>query len=355
MSRPFALALLLALASAGPPDAMAQLKPEVIERGKKATALVEVALADGGATGSAFCVDRSGLFVTNAHVIDGAVEAKGGVRLVLEIGMKSQRSLRAKIVKSDDHLDLALLKVDANDALTALDLGKDDRLTETAPVVSFGFPFGRNLTVRNEQYPDISVTPSRITSLRREAGRLEGVQFDGQLNPGNSGGPVLDESGKVIGVAVATVRGAALNLAIPVGRLAEFLVAPGLVFEAPPLVYKDRSRPVTWTIKVLPPTPAARLPEKLAVAVTIANGIGPPRTVAATSVGNGVFKVKVTPVPREPESRVVLDVRFPNGQSAEVEVNDTDVMVGTTKFVLSDLQFLFGGPAPARKPARVVS
>ena len=102
----------------------------------------------------------------------------------------------------------------------------------------------------------------------------------------------------MIGVAVATVRGAALNLAIPVGRLSEFLTAPGLVFDPPPLLYNERSRPVTWTIKVQPATPAARLPEKLSVNVKVANGTGEPRAFAAQAVGNGVFKVKVTPVPR---------------------------------------------------------
>ncbi len=199
MCRPSSLALFVALVLAGSPASMAQHKPEVIERGKKATAFVEVAVADGSVSGSAFCIDRSGLFVTNAHVVAGAVEGKGGVRLVLEIGLKSQRSLRAKVLRADDDLDLALLKVDANDGMTPLELGKDAGLAETAPVVTFGFPFGRNLTVRNEPYPDISVTPSRITALRRKEGRLEGVQFDGQLNPGNSGGAVLDESGRVIG------------------------------------------------------------------------------------------------------------------------------------------------------------
>jgi S1-C subfamily serine protease len=72
---------------------------------------------------------------------------------------------------------------------------KEDSLRETAPVVTFGFPFGRNPTVGRETYLDMTVLSSKITALRRDHGRLEGVQFDGQLNPGNSGGPVVDESG----------------------------------------------------------------------------------------------------------------------------------------------------------------
>jgi S1-C subfamily serine protease len=330
----------------------AQHKPEVIERGKKATALVEVTTTEGAATGSAFCIDKSGLFITNAHVIRNSSQAKGAVHVVVDIGLKTQRSIVAKVLRADDGLDLALLKTDANSGLTALELGKDDSLLETAPIITFGFPFGRNTTVRGETYPDITVLPSHITALRRDKGRLEGVQFDGQLNPGNSGGPVVDESGRVIGVAVATVRGAAINLAIPVGRLAEFLTAPGLVFDPPPLTYKDRSLPVTWTIKVLPSKPDAKLPEKLSVSVTVADGISEPRTIPAQAIGNGEFRVKVTPVPGDPDQKVELDIRFPNGQTAQVQVKDAVVKVGNVRFLLSDLQLLFGGATPRAHPRR---
>ncbi len=66
------LSLLLAFAQPSRRPVRAQHKPDVIERGKKATALVEVKTAEGGATGSAFCVDKSGLFITNSHVVRGA-------------------------------------------------------------------------------------------------------------------------------------------------------------------------------------------------------------------------------------------------------------------------------------------
>ncbi|MFI5459892.1 MAG: S1C family serine protease [Isosphaerales bacterium] len=344
------LAVLFLLVGSAP--VQAQHKPEVIERGKKATALVEIKTAEGQASGSAFCVDASGLFITNAHVVRGAGHGKDDVRLVVDIGRKTQRSLRAKVLRADDSLDLALLKVDADAGLNPLELGKEDTLRETTPVVTFGFPFGRRTIVGRETYPDMTVLPSRITSLRRDNGRLEGVQFDGQLNPGNSGGPVVDEAGRVIGVAVATVRGAAMNLAIPVGRLSEFLTAPGLVFDPPPLLYNERSRPVTWTIKVQPATPEAKLPDKLSVNVTVANGIGEPHVFTAQPVGNGVFKVKVTPVPRDHERQVGLDVRSPNGQAVQVQVKDGDVKVGAARFMLSDLRILFGGPAPRAQTAR---
>ena len=122
-----ALAILLLLVGSAP--SRAQHKPEIIERGKKATALVEVVTAKGRATGSAFCVDKSGLFITNSHVVEGAAGSKGDVRAggrhrKKTDGLSGRRSLRA-----DDHLDLALLKVDAESGLMPLELGRDDAWT----------------------------------------------------------------------------------------------------------------------------------------------------------------------------------------------------------------------------------
>ena len=91
---------------------------------------------------------------------------------------------------------------------------------------------------------------------------------------------------------------------------------------------------------------SAKLPEKLSVNVILANGVGEPREFAAQSAGNGIFKVKVTPVPRDPDRQVGLDVRSPNGQVIPVQVRDSDVKVGDARFMLSDLRLLIGGSTP---------
>jgi S1-C subfamily serine protease len=346
MARLKSLALGVVIVVMGLAPSDAQHSPAVIERGKRATAFVEVVTSEGKATGSAFCIDRSGLFITNAHVVGGAADGRGQVWLVVDIGRKSQRRLRGKVIKADPGVDLALLQVDGGGDLTPLELGTEDALIETAPIVTFGFPFGDKLKAGGEAYPEITIIASRITSFRRAKGRLEYIQFDNQLNPGNSGGPVLDEAGRVIGVAVATIRGTAINLAIPVGRLSEFLKAPVLVFNPPPLAYKDRFRPVTWTVKVQPPTPGARLPEKLSVEVSIDNGIEEPRVFKGEPAGVGSYRVKVIPVSREPSRKVDVVARFPNGQVVQDQVLDHDVTVGRQKFLLSDLQVLYAGSPP---------
>jgi S1-C subfamily serine protease len=346
MARLKSLALGVVIVVMGLAASEAQHSPAVIERGKRATAFVEVVTSEGRATGSAFCIDRSGLFVTNAHVVGGAADGRGQVWLVVDIGRRTQRRLRTKVIKADPDVDLALLQVDGGGDLTALELGTEDALIETTPIITFGFPFGDKLKAGGEAYPEITIIASRITSFRRAKERLEYIQFDNQLNPGNSGGPVLDESGRVIGVAVATIRGTAINLAIPVGRLSEFLKAPILDFNPPPLAYKDRFRTVTWTVKVQPPTPGEKLPEKLSVEVTIANGLEKPQMFKGQPVGDGSYRVTVKPVSREPGRKVDLVARFPNGQVVQDQVPDRDVAVGRQKFLLSDLQVLYAGAPP---------
>jgi S1-C subfamily serine protease len=321
-------------------------KPEVIERGKRATAFVQVVTSEGRSSGSGFCIDRSGRFITNAHVVDRASDGRGQVWLVVDIGRKTPRRLRSKVLKTDSAYDLALLQVDGGGDLTPLELGTEDDLIETMPITTFGFPFGEMLKGEGEAYPEITIIASRITSLRRDKDRLVKIQFDGQINRGNSGGPVLDETGRVVGVAVQTVEGAAINLAVPVGRLSEFLESPTLVFNPPTLHYKDRRNSITWPVNVQPSRPGAELPEKLSVEVTIANGVDKERSFQGKQVRDGVFQVNVRPVSQGSSRKLDLFVRLPNGQAFPAQVLDRDLTVGRQKLLLSDVQALYSGSPP---------
>src|SRR5690348_13529609 len=88
------------------------ITPEMVQRGKAATALVEIKTDDDKTKGfgSAFCVDPAGLFVTNAHVAEAVKDAR--LTLVLSPGEKTQRLVKATVLKSDKNADLALLLAD---------------------------------------------------------------------------------------------------------------------------------------------------------------------------------------------------------------------------------------------------
>jgi WD40 repeat protein/S1-C subfamily serine protease len=321
--------------------------PLLFARGKKAIALLRMTCPDGEARRTAFCIDKAGLFVANADVVRRVVEGKGDLWLLVDIGLDTERSLGAKVLRVDDYLDLALLKIDGDPRLTTLELGKDQTLSETAPVLTFGFPVELN------QRPEDAVRPARwlqrdgrtvmsgrITTLHGPREHLEGVQYDGQIDPGQFGGPVVDAAGKVIGVAVATIPKRSMNLAIPVGRLADFLAAPGVSFRPPALSYRDRSKPVSWSIKVEPATAGGKLPEGVSVHVTIAHTKGDRRTREAKVARDGSFQIEVTPVPSDPPTPV-------RAIEAVVEAKQGQVVLATVQRKIE----LEGAPAPPVAPA----
>ncbi len=199
-------------------------KTQLAELGKAATALV----LREKSIGSAFCVHSSGLFVTNAHVAPADAQ---NVRLVLDSGLTTQKILKARVVRADAELDLALLKAEFGGPFRSLALGSDQNLRELTEVVAFGFPLGMKLGEKRK-LPTVSLLPGSVTSLKPRDGKLHRIQMDAGVHPGNSGGPVLNLSGKVIGVVVSGVAavgvdnkrvGTTLSLAIPVSHLIRFM------------------------------------------------------------------------------------------------------------------------------------
>jgi S1-C subfamily serine protease len=241
--------ILAIAAGMAPPRAHAQLTQAQIETGKKATALVQVTisrtsripgrsglpglpnnpsipgipnnprpgqpfpgskpLVTATANATAFCIHAAGWFVTCAHVTTHAADGK--LRLILNSGEKDQSIVEAKVVRTDKDKDLALLKVSGGGPFTALTLGKVEGLSETTRLTAFGYPFGEELALSEGTYPAISVSPGAVTSLRKKNGKLEVIQLDASLNPGNSGGPVLDSEARVVGIVAAGIEGAAVK------------------------------------------------------------------------------------------------------------------------------------------------
>ncbi len=286
----FLVLLFLALpASAQPPIA-------VIQAAKKATAFVMVEEAEGTSEGSAFCIDKSGKFITNSHVVEG-LKPGGKVTLIIHAGEEDQAKLSAVVVKADPTHDLALLQTSSPPNVTPLTLGSISGLVETMPIVAFGYPFGSDLALNKGDYPSISVSTGHITSLRRTNGKLYSIQIDASLNEGNSGGPVLDPKGQVIGIVMAGIPGSGINLAIPVSRLELFLQAINIRLKSPAQLQADRlGEPQDFHIDLLnqPEGPAA------SVVFSITDGKEPVRTVRATTTDGQHYVAHIVPVQGHP-------------------------------------------------------
>ncbi|QDU30174.1 Periplasmic pH-dependent serine endoprotease DegQ precursor [Anatilimnocola aggregata] len=152
--------------------------------------------------GSGFVLDREGHIVTNHHVIDGAKE--------IEVFLSDGRRAMAQIIGQDRETDLALLKIDA-DGLIPADWGESDDAEVGSMVWAVGSPFGLQRSVTSG-----IISGKHRTGMSRSPYQ-DFLQTDAAVNPGNSGGPLVDIQGRVIGVNTAIVGDAyqGISFAIP--------------------------------------------------------------------------------------------------------------------------------------------
>ena len=155
--------------------------------------------------GSGFVIDKAGHIVTNYHVFEGAT--------AIEVSFSNNDSMSAKVVGSDPSSDIAVLKVDASArALTPLELGDSDKVQVGDGVVAIGNPLGLERTA----------TAGIVSALHRGLRAPNGapidevIQTDAPINQGNSGGPLLNARGAVIGVnsQISTAGGGTGNIGI---------------------------------------------------------------------------------------------------------------------------------------------
>lgn len=154
--------------------------------------------------GSGVIVDKSGIIVTNNHVVDGADE--------VTVKLADGREFKAEDIKTDPQTDLAVLRIKGAGTLPAAALGDSDELEIGDWVIAIGNPFGL----------DHTVSAGIISGKGRElesTSRAKFLQTDAAINPGNSGGPLADLNGEVVGIntAIASSNGsfAGIGFAIP--------------------------------------------------------------------------------------------------------------------------------------------
>jgi S1-C subfamily serine protease len=171
---------------------------------KDAVTYIVADTPEGQATGSGFVVSKDGYIVTNDHVVDGATSVK------VMLGT-SKTAQTAKVVGIDPSRDLALLKVDGHD-LKTLSLGNSSSVGVGDATYAIGNPFGL----------DSTFTTGIVSALNRSLQAPDGatisgaIQTDAPLNPGNSGGPLVDGTGRVVGINTAMI-GAAQGICFAIG------------------------------------------------------------------------------------------------------------------------------------------
>lgn len=173
-------------------------------------------------SGSGVIVDTDGFIVTNNHVIAFADE--------YEVTTHDNRKFKAKLVGKDENTDIAVLKIEANN-LKPIQWGNSDNLKVGQWVVAVGNPFDLTSTVT----AGIVSAKGRKLELNRSIGAIEAfIQTDAAVNPGNSGGALVDVEGKLVGIntAIASQTGnfAGYSFAIPsdiVSKIVEDIIEYG--------------------------------------------------------------------------------------------------------------------------------
>jgi len=153
--------------------------------------------------GSGFFISADGFILTNNHVVADATD--------IYVTLTDGREFEAKVIGSDERTDVALIKIDADEKMAALDVGDAKALKKGQWVLAIGSPFGLESTV----------TAGIVSAIGRDTGEyLPFIQTDVAVNPGNSGGPLLTLDGKVVGINSQIISRSGgfmgISLAIPI-------------------------------------------------------------------------------------------------------------------------------------------
>ena len=167
-----------------------------------------------GGLGTGFVIDKSGIILTNNHVVGDADK--------IFIKLSDDREFPARLVGTDKQTDIAVVRINAQD-LRPLPLGDSDQIDVGDWVVAIGNPFGLSHTVsagilsaKGRTGDDVQLDPS---------GYYNFLQTDASINPGNSGGPLLNLRGEVVGINSAIRGGGAqgIGFAIPINMVKQLL------------------------------------------------------------------------------------------------------------------------------------
>lgn len=166
---------------------------------KAGPAVVHVAIARGGqrnGLGSGLVLASDGLVMTNSHVVAGASS--------IDLQMADGQHAKARIIGNDPHTDIAVLRADIALKAPSISFADSSKLVQGQLAIAIGNPLGFDQTAT------AGIVSATGRSLRSESGQLidDVIQTDAALNPGNSGGPLVNSRAEVIGINTAVIRGA---------------------------------------------------------------------------------------------------------------------------------------------------
>jgi S1-C subfamily serine protease len=210
-------------------DSFSQMIIQAVEKAKNAVVKIDVykkakdSKLKRAGSGSGFIFSSDGLIFTNSHVVNGADK--------MMVSLLNENEIEAVLIGQDPDTDLAILKV-TSDGYSVAKLGDASQLQIGQFVIAIGNPLGYQHTVT------AGVVSALGRTLQTQSGRLVDhvIQSDAALNPGNSGGPMINTDGEVVGVNTAMISGAQdMSFSVDINtakEIARQLIQDGKVFKA---------------------------------------------------------------------------------------------------------------------------
>lgn len=210
-------------------DPFSKIIIDAVDKTKNAVVKIDVfrKAKDGklrpAGSGSGFIFSSDGMVFTNCHVVDGADK--------IMVSLLNENEIEGFLIGKDPDTDLAIIKI-YTEGYSVAKLGNAEELKIGQFVIAIGNPYGYQHTVTT------GVVSATGRTLRTQSGRLVDnvIQSDAALNPGNSGGPMINTDGEVIGVNTAIIQGAqGLSFSVDINtakEIARQLIQSGKIFKA---------------------------------------------------------------------------------------------------------------------------
>lgn len=209
-------------------DAFSIMIIDAVEKTKNAVVKIDIYKTQNGklrpaGSGSGFIFSSDGLAFTNSHVVEGAEK--------IMVSLLNENEIEATLIGKDPDTDLAILKIYA-EGYSVAKLGDTSQLQIGQFVIAIGNPYGYQHTITT------GVVSALGRTLQTQSGRMVDnvIQSDAALNPGNSGGPMINTDGEVIGVNTAVIQGAqGLSFSVDINtakEIARQIIQDGKVFKA---------------------------------------------------------------------------------------------------------------------------
>jgi serine protease Do len=255
--------------------------------------------------GTGFIIHKAGFIVTNEHVVRNVVD--------LRVRLYDGRELAACVVGADASTDIALLKVESPGALPTLPLGDSEAVRVGEPVIAIGNPFGFNHSVT------AGIVSAKERVVDREALHEANeqdiysffIQTDASINVGNSGGPLIDATGAVIGISAAFWAGHPLQPAQGIGFAIPINIAKSLLPRlhekgvAPRAVLGVDAQPIDPALEAALKLPSAR------GALIASVGKGSPAEAAGLEPGDVIVAWNGTPISTSEDLKIDAQLSIP--------------------------------------------